>query len=92
MASIDPLDTEAVVAAAKETGAIVTAEEATVSGGLGAAVAAAVVEEQPVPMRILGVRNAFAPTGSASFLLDYFGLNADGIASAVRETLGMRGA
>ena len=65
--------------AARETRGIVTAEEATVSGGLGAAVASLVVEHQPVPMRILGVRGEFAPTGDAAFLLDHFGLTADGI-------------
>ncbi|HKO58059.1 MAG TPA: transketolase C-terminal domain-containing protein, partial [Thermoanaerobaculia bacterium] len=55
-AFVDPLDGEAVLDAARETRAIVTAEEATVSGGLGAAVAALVVEHHPVPMRILGIR------------------------------------
>jgi transketolase len=88
MAFIDPLDADAVLAAARETSAIVTAEEATVSGGLGAAVASLVVEHQPVPMRILGVRGEFAPTGSAEFLLDHFGLTADGIIDAVGDVLG----
>ena len=74
-AFVDPLDEQAVLEAASETRGIVTAEEATVSGGLGAAVAALVVEHQPVPMRILGIRGEFAPTGSTSFLLDHFGLN-----------------
>jgi transketolase len=85
MPFVDPLDEHAVVEAARETGGIVTAEEATVSGGLGAAVASVVVEQSPVAMRILGIRGEFAPTGSASFLLDHFGLNADGIAEAARE-------
>jgi transketolase len=89
-ASVDPLDEEAVLAAARETRAIVTVEEATVSGGLGAAVAAIVVEHQPVPMRILGIRGEFAPTGSASYLLDHFGLNSDGIVRAARDLLGHR--
>jgi transketolase len=85
---IDPLDEEALLEAATETRGIVTAEEATVSGGLGAAVASLVVENRPVPMRILGVRGAFAPTGSAAFLLDHFGLTADGIVGAIRDVLG----
>ena len=84
MPFVDPLDEQAVVEAARETYGIVTVEEATVSGGLGAAVASVVVEHQPAPMRILGVRVEFAPTGNASFLLDHFGLNAYGIASAAR--------
>jgi transketolase len=88
---VDPLDEAAIVAAARETRGIVTAEEATVSGGLGAAVASVVVERQPVPMRILGIRGEFAPTGSAAYLLEHFGLTADGVADAARDIVG-RGA
>jgi len=88
---VDPLDEAAIVAAARETRGIVTAEEATVSGGLGAAVASVVVERRPVPMRILGIRGEFAPTGSAAYLLEHFGLTADGIADAARDIVG-RGA
>lgn len=88
MPFLDPLDEDAVVAAARETRGIVTAEEATISGGLGAAVAATVVTRHPVPMRILGVPRVFAPTGDTAFLLDHFGLSADGIVAAVRDLLG----
>jgi transketolase len=87
MTFVSPLDTDAVLAAAG-TGGIVTAEEATVSGGLGAAVASLVAEHRPVPMRILGIRDAFAPTGSASYLLEHFGLTVDGMVTAVHEVLG----
>ncbi|MEU7855869.1 transketolase C-terminal domain-containing protein [Nonomuraea sp. NPDC049141] len=87
MPFLEPLDEEAVVAAARETGRIVTAEEATVSGGLGAAVSAAVVTHHPVPMRILGVPRVFAPTGDTAFLLDHFGLSAEGIVAAVKDLL-----
>nr|WP_321985273.1 transketolase C-terminal domain-containing protein [uncultured Lichenicoccus sp.] len=86
MATIAPLDDDAVLAAARETGGIVTAEEGIVTGGLGAAVAEVVVQHHPVRMRILGVPH-FAPTGSAGFLLDHFGLNAAGIARAARALL-----
>ncbi len=86
MSFVDPLDEAAVLDAARETRGIVTAEEGIVSGGLGAAVASLVVQHHPVPMRILGV-TGFAPTGSAGFLLDHFGLTADGIAGAARELL-----
>ena len=65
VSTIKPLDEAAIIAAARETGAIVTAEEATTEGGLGAAVAETVVRHAPVPMRILGVKG-FAPTGTAS--------------------------
>jgi len=84
MAFVDPIDESAILAAAAETRGIVTAEEATVSGGLGAAVASVVVEQEPVAMRILGVRGEFAPTGDTDFLLEHFGLTSDGIADAAR--------
>jgi transketolase len=89
MASISPIDRDAVLAAA-ETGAVVTVEEATVTGGLGSAVASLIVQNRPVPMRILGVPRAFAPTGSAGFLLEHFGLTAGSIARAVREVVAER--
>ena len=84
MPFVDPLDAATVLDAARETRGIVTVEEGIVSGGLGAAVASLVAQHQPVPMRILGI-TGFAPTGSASYLLDHFGLTADGIASAAHE-------
>jgi transketolase len=87
MPFVHPLDDEAVLAAAAQTGAIVTAEEATVSGGLGAAVASLVAQNHPVPMRILGV-SGFAPTGSASYLLEHFGLTTAGVVDAVHQVLG----
>lgn len=82
MATVRPLDMEAVVAAARETGAILTAEEHSTFGGLGSAVAELVVAEAPVPMKILGVPGIFAPTGSAEFLLDEFGMSPAAIAEA----------
>lgn len=88
MTFVEPLDAAAVLAAARQTRGIVTAEEATVSGGLGAAVASLVAQHCPVPMRILGVPGVFAPTGGAEFLLQHFGLTADGIHAAVLEVLG----
>ena len=87
MTFVAPLDTAAVITAARETRGIVTAEEATTTGGLGAAVAATVVEHHPVPMRLLGVPRQFAPTGDAAFLLEHFGLTSAGIAEAARELL-----
>lgn len=81
MATASPIDAEAIVAAARETRGIVTAEEHIVRGGLGSAVAEVVVSRQPVPMRILGFPG-FAPTGSAEFLLEHVGLTATGIRDA----------
>src|SRR6185369_16426345 len=85
MSTVRPLDREAVLAAAAETGGIVTAEEHTIFGGLGSAVAEVVVTTHPVPMRILGVPGVFAPTGSAQWLLEHFGLTAEGICQAALE-------
>ncbi|MCF3639224.1 transketolase family protein [Rhizobium sp. TRM95111] len=82
MATVRPIDAEAVTAAARETGAILTAEEHSTFGGLGSAIAEVVVAESPVPMKILGVPGVFAPTGSAEFLLDEFGMAPAAIAEA----------
>ena len=84
-----PFDADAVVAAARETGGIVTAEEANVSGGLGAAVASQVARLEASarkPVAILGV-DEFAPTGSTAYLLEHFHLTAAGIVDAAREVL-----
>jgi len=85
MATVNPLDHEAIRAAA-ETGAIVTVEEHSVRGGLGGAVAEVVATTHPVPMEILGFPG-FVPTGSAHWLMEHFGLTAEGIANAVRNAV-----
>ena len=87
ISTIAPLDTVAVLAAARETGRIVVAEESVSRGGLGGAVAEFLAESLPVPMRLLGI-NTFAPTGSVEFLLDHFGLSPQGIARAATELVG----
>ncbi|GAA3131919.1 transketolase [Kribbella aluminosa] len=86
MPTVKPLDTDAVVAAARETAGIVTAEEAVSSGGLGGAVAETVVQHHPARVTILGIPE-FAPTGSAGYLLDRYGLSPEGIATAARKLL-----
>jgi transketolase len=86
MPTVKPLDTEAVLQAARETGGIVTAEEATVAGALGGAVAETVVQNHPIKIKILGVPE-FAPTGSAGFLLDRYGMSPEGIAEAARSLI-----
>jgi transketolase len=88
MATIKPIDRAAVAQAAQETRAIVTAEEHTVLGGLGSAVAEVVVTTYPVPMRLLGVPDVFAPTGSPEFLFEHFGLTPQGIRDAALELIG----
>jgi len=85
MSSISPLD-EATIIAAAETGAVVTVEEHNIRGGLGGAVAEVLVSNAPVPMSIMGFPR-FAPTGSAEFLMEHFGLTAAGIAENARKTI-----
>lgn len=87
MSTLKPLDREAILEAARETRGIVTAEEALAAGGLGGAVAEIVAQAHPTPMRILGVPDTFAPTGTAEFLLEHFGLTAAGIESAALDLL-----
>lgn len=88
-AYLAPLDVEAITAAASQTRAIVTAEEANVAGGLGAAVASVVAQlpggSRP-PVRILGL-SEFAPTGNTAWLLDHFGLTATHIRNAAEDAL-----
>lgn len=89
MATITPLDETAVLDAARATGAVVTAEEHVVRGGLGGAVAEVLATGHPVPMRILGF-DGFQPTGSAEWLMERAGLTAEGIAKAARELVNAR--
>jgi transketolase len=85
--TVRPLDEAEIIAAARDTGAVVTAEEHQVQGGLGGAVAEVVVSHEPVPMALLGVPGVFAPTGSAAYLLDRFGMSPSGIAQAATEVI-----
>ena len=88
MATIKPLDTEIILRAARECGKIVTVEEHNIIGGLGEAVCAALAEGCPVPVRRVGVNDAFGHSGPAAELLKEFGLTADHIAEAARTLAG----
>ena len=90
MHTIKPLDTELVLKAARETGAIVTTEEANVLGGLGAAVAECVAETYPVPVVRHGVNDEFGRSGKAQAVLDAYGVNADGIVAKVKQALALK--
>ncbi len=87
MHTIKPLDETAVKLAAQQTGAIVTAEEHLLHGGLGAAVATAVAQHHPVPMRFVGIRNQYAESGQPEELLQKYHLMPEDIAQAVREAI-----
>ena len=88
MATIKPLDTEIVLRAARECGKIVTVEEHNIIGGLGEAVCAALAEGCHVPVRRVGVNDAFGHSGPAAELLKEFGLTADHIVEAARTLAG----
>ena len=91
MATIKPLDEEAVLAAARETGAIVTAEEHLVQGGLGAAVARTLALHAPAPMEQVGIWDRYGESGRWDQLLERFGLTPAGVAEAVRRVLERKG-
>ena len=90
MHTIKPLDEEIVLKAAKETGAIVTSEEANIIGGLGSAVAECVAEGRPVPVVRHGVKDEFGRSGEAKAVLKAYNLTADGIIEAVRKALALK--
>ena len=87
MATIKPIDKDIIIDAAKKTGAIVTAEEHNVIGGLGEAVAAVVAETTPVPVLRVGVEDTFGKSGSALELLEIFGLNAENICAKAKAAI-----
>ncbi len=85
--TIKPLDKDEVVAAAKECGCIVTAEEHSVIGGLGSAVAETVCKEAPCRMAMVGVQDVFGQSGKPGELMEQYGLTAADIAKAVKNCL-----
>jgi transketolase len=84
---LKPLDWELLVACARETGALVTAEEHLVTGGLGSAVSEVLGEHCPVPLRRVGLRDTFGISGKPEVLLRHFGLSAADVAAAARQVL-----
>ena len=90
MSTIKPIDRDLIIKAAKETRAIVTAEEHSIIGGLGEAVAGAVAEECPVPVKKVGIQDKFGQSGLAEELLAHYGLMPKDIAEAVKEAIKKR--
>ena len=90
MHTIKPLDTELVLKAAQETGAIVTTEEANVLGGLGAAVAEYLGETCPVPVVRHGVNDEFGRSGKAPLVLEAYGITPEGIVEKAKKALAMK--
>ncbi len=88
--TIKPIDKDILIAAAKETGAIVTAEEHSIIGGLGSAVSEALAEEYPVPVVKLGVNDTFGKSGPALELLKIFGLDAENIVIKAKKAIELK--
>ncbi|MEK7564305.1 MAG: transketolase C-terminal domain-containing protein [Patescibacteria group bacterium] len=87
LASIKPLDTEAVINLAKETKKIVTVEEHQIAGGMGSAVAEVFAQNFPVPIEFIGVKDRFGQSGTPDELIEYYGMGKDAIKDAVKRIL-----
>lgn len=87
MSTIKPIDTELIIKAAKETKAIVTAEEHSIIGGLGSAVSEVVSENHPTIVKKVGVNDIFGESGTPNELLEKYGLTAKNIVEKVKEAL-----
>ncbi|TSC92675.1 MAG: transketolase [Candidatus Berkelbacteria bacterium Licking1014_7] len=85
--TIKPLDIETIIESVKKTGAVVTAEEAQITGGLGGAIAEILAENYPCPMERIGVRDTFGESGAPDELMDKYCLRAKHIEKAVRQVL-----
>src|SRR5437588_566241 len=90
MHTVKPLDDAAVLAAARETGRIVVAEEHLLHGGLCGAVAVSAARQHPVPMRFVALRDTFAESGTPEGLLKKYGLTADDVVRAAQELIGKK--
>lgn len=90
-AVIKPLDTITITASARKTGAVLTAEEAQIAGGLGGAVAEALADHMPVPMKRVGMLDRFGESGAPDQLLEHFGLTAKHIAAHAQELVKRKG-
>ncbi|MEO6536333.1 MAG: transketolase C-terminal domain-containing protein [Candidatus Paceibacterota bacterium] len=88
VATIKPLDTVAVIAAAKRAGKVITIEEHQVAGGFGSAIAECLSESYPVPVTRLGIQDVFGQSGTPEELLEHYGLSAAHIAEVARKVVG----
>lgn len=89
--TIKPLDVETILKSVKKTGCVVTVEEAQINGGLGGAIAELLVENYPVPMTRIGMKDHFGESGDPNQLLEHFGLDAKHIRLAARHVIEMKG-
>jgi transketolase len=91
MATIKPIDADLLAACARKTGAIVTAEDHTIHGGLGGAVAEALAANYPAPIEFVGVRDRFGESGEPEELADAYGLTGPHIAEAAKRAIARKG-
>jgi transketolase len=90
ISSIRPVDFEAIINLAKETGAIVSVEEHQVVGGLGSAVAEVLVQNYPVPMELIGIHDKFGQSGTPAELIEHYGMGVSSIEKAVERVMGRK--
>lgn len=83
--TVKPMDTEAVIAVAKQAGAVVTVEEHQVAGGMGSAVAEVLARECPVPIEFIGIHDQFGQSGTSEELIKHYGMDKDAIKDAVKK-------
>ncbi|MDO8493268.1 MAG: transketolase family protein [bacterium] len=85
--TIKPIDSEAIISAAKRAGAVVTAEEHQVNGGMGSAVAEVLAANHPVPIEFIGVHDRFGQSGKPEELMEYYGMGVKDIVAAVKKVM-----
>lgn len=90
MHTVKPIDREAVIAAARETGAIITAEEHLAAGGMGSQVARVVAENHPVPVKMVAIEDTYAQSGKPEELLEEYSLTAERIAAVAKEVMSLQ--
>ncbi|OGI92627.1 transketolase [Candidatus Nomurabacteria bacterium RIFCSPLOWO2_01_FULL_46_18] len=87
LSTIKPIDSETIVALAKETGAIITVEEHQVMGGMGSAVAEVLAQGSPVPVEFIGIQDKFGQSGTPEELIEHYGMGKDAIKEAVKKVM-----
>ena len=87
LATIKPIDSEAIITLAKETKAIVTVEEHQIAGGMGSAVAEVLAQNYPTPIEFIGVKDLFGQSGTPDELIEHYGMGKDAIKEAVKKVL-----
>ncbi len=88
--TIKPIDKDIIIKAAKETGAIITAEENNIKGGLGGAIAEVVADAYPVPVKMVGINDKFGKSGTPAKLMEMYGLTAQNIVAKAKEAISMK--